>query len=78
MLHANVGDVEHVIVDGKWKKRDFKLLDAGGWKVEEIKAKFRKATKRIQEQVGGPPDVPSNWFGKDLGAVEKSTTVVSA
>lgn len=77
MLHANVGDVEHVLVDGNWRKRDFKLSDGGNWKVEDIKAKFREAAKRIQTQIGGPPAVPENWFGKNLGPVEKSTTVPS-
>ena len=26
LLHASVGDIEHVIVDGKWKKKDFRLV----------------------------------------------------
>lgn len=25
LLHTSVGDIKHVLVEGKWKKRDFKL-----------------------------------------------------
>lgn len=78
LLHANVGDVQHVLVNGEWRKRDFKLILAGkfGWK--EVKEKYLEAAKRVQNQVAMPPQVPENWFGKDLGPVEVATTLTSA
>ncbi|EKG09534.1 hypothetical protein MPH_13384 [Macrophomina phaseolina MS6] len=47
ILHSNVGDVEHVLVDGKFVKRDHKLVvgDYGS-----VKSRFLDAAKRIQEQ----------------------------
>lgn len=78
MLHANVGDVEHVFVDGKWRKRDFKLVDGDNWKWEDVKTKFVDAANQIQAQLKTPPDVPENWFGKDLGLVQKATTILPA
>ncbi|PSN65651.1 amidohydrolase [Corynespora cassiicola Philippines] len=44
--HSNVGDVEHVIVDGKFVKRDHKLVvgDYGS-----VKLRFLGSAKRIQE-----------------------------
>ncbi|KAH8663174.1 amidohydrolase [Ilyonectria robusta] len=46
ILHSNVGDVEHVLVDGKFVKRDHRLVvgDYGS-----IKLRFLEASKRIQE-----------------------------
>ena len=78
MLHANVGDVQHVLVDGQWRKRDFKLVVSGNLEWEEVRARFLDAAKRIQSQLATPPPVPDNWFGKELGDVEISTTVRSA
>lgn len=78
LLHANVGDVEHVLVDGQWKKRDFKLVLSGNLGWDEVKTKFLDAAKRIQDQLTTPPEVPKNWFGKDLGDVEVSTTIRAA
>ncbi|KAH6985502.1 amidohydrolase [Ilyonectria destructans] len=47
ILHSNVGDVEHVLVDGKFVKRDHKLVvgDYGS-----VKSRFLEASKRIQEE----------------------------
>jgi hypothetical protein len=46
ILHSNVGDVEHVLVDGKFVKRDHKLVvgDYGS-----VKSRFLEAVRRIQE-----------------------------
>ncbi|KFA55590.1 hypothetical protein S40293_10122 [Stachybotrys chartarum IBT 40293] len=46
ILHYNVGDVEHVLVDGKFVKRNHKLVvgDYGS-----VKSRFLEASKRIQE-----------------------------
>ncbi|KAH6988105.1 hypothetical protein BKA56DRAFT_630056 [Ilyonectria sp. MPI-CAGE-AT-0026] len=45
ILHSNPGDVEHVLVDGKFVKRDHKLTaaDLGG-----VKDRFLKAARRAQ------------------------------
>ncbi|KAM0323654.1 hypothetical protein ACHAQA_008589 [Verticillium albo-atrum] len=46
IMHSNVGDVEHVLVDGKFVKKDHKLVvgDYGS-----VKSRFLEASKRIQE-----------------------------
>ncbi|KAH6622464.1 amidohydrolase [Boeremia exigua] len=44
--HSNVGDVEHVLVDGKFVKKDHKLV-VGDY--EQVKLRFLAAAKRIQE-----------------------------
>ena len=49
MLHSNVGDVQHVLVNGEFKKRDGKLVmgeGQEGWDV--IKSKFLQSARRIQ------------------------------
>ena len=75
ILHANVGDVEHVLIDGEWRKRDFKLVMKGHQTWEEVKTKFVDASKRVQDQLRTPPQIPDEWFGKKIADVEK---VVSA
>ncbi|KAK4195598.1 putative hydrolase protein [Triangularia verruculosa] len=37
ILHANVGDVEGVLVDGKWKKKDRRIVDE---KYDEVRERF--------------------------------------
>ncbi|KAK0724245.1 amidohydrolase [Lasiosphaeris hirsuta] len=46
ILHASVGDIEHVLVDGAWKKRDGKIVEP---KYPEIQHKFLKSAKRLQK-----------------------------
>ncbi|EJT71296.1 amidohydrolase [Gaeumannomyces tritici R3-111a-1] len=46
MLHASVGDVESVVVDGKWVKKEGKLT-VGDYK--SVRAKFLQTAKRIQD-----------------------------
>ncbi|KAL2688948.1 hypothetical protein Neosp_002998 [[Neocosmospora] mangrovei] len=43
MLHSNAGDAEHVLVDGKFLKRDRKLIVRD---LERVKARFLKAAKQ--------------------------------
>ncbi|KAF5025693.1 hypothetical protein F66182_2299 [Fusarium sp. NRRL 66182] len=45
MLHASIGDIKHVVVDGKFKKRDRKLAEGYG----EIQERFLKSARKIQE-----------------------------
>jgi len=44
LLHAIVGDIEYVIVNGKWKKKDFKLAVED---YPEIVERFLASVKRI-------------------------------
>lgn len=46
MLHASVGDILHVMVDGQFVKRDGKLTDP---EYEDVKERFRESVKRIQK-----------------------------
>ncbi|KAK3830375.1 MAG: amidohydrolase [Linnemannia gamsii] len=46
VLHSNVGNIEHVLVDGQWVKRDFKLVGLD-WK--KMKATFAKSARKIQK-----------------------------
>lgn len=54
ILHSNVGDIRHVLVDGKFRKRDGKLLDTlnnGGQKAltyEEVKKEFLKSSDKVK------------------------------
>lgn len=45
VLHSNVGDIEHVLVDGKWVKRDRNLVYHG---YDDIRKRFIQSAKRIQ------------------------------
>jgi len=55
ILHANVGDIEHVLVDGKFRKRNFKLVDKNFGKVKD---KFLASAKRIQDILIATPQIP--------------------
>lgn len=76
MLHANVGDVEHVMVDGEWRKRNFKLVDTDTVKWQEVKDKFLMTAKRIQALAFPQVPVTEKVFGfKPTGCVEEWSTV---
>lgn len=45
ILHASVGDIEHVLVDGKFMKKDRKLVVDG---YEKVREKFLKSARKIQ------------------------------
>ena len=45
ILHSNVGDIEHVLVDGKFVKRDGKLTFDG---YGDVKKRFVASAKKIQ------------------------------
>ena len=47
LLHASVGDIEHVLVDGVFKKRDRRLVVDGGY--EDVQDRFLESAQRIQE-----------------------------
>ncbi|KAH7371278.1 hypothetical protein BKA66DRAFT_424436 [Pyrenochaeta sp. MPI-SDFR-AT-0127] len=46
MLHASIGDIRHVMVNGKFSKRDGKLTTPG---YGELQGRFLKSARRIQE-----------------------------
>jgi hypothetical protein len=47
ILHSNPGDVEHVLVNGEFRKRDFKLVAPGN--LARIQQRFLASAKRIKE-----------------------------
>jgi hypothetical protein len=75
ILHSNVGDVEHVLVNGQFKKRDGRLVGVN-W--EEVKANFLKSTRSIQTVLSKnlEPELAGNYSriplpGVEYGKVEK-------
>jgi cytosine/adenosine deaminase-related metal-dependent hydrolase len=78
ILHANAGDVQHVLVDGQFRKRDFKLVGAGlGWEWEDVKKRFLVAARRIQPLVKTPAPVPERLWGVgEMGDVNVASTIV--
>ncbi|KAI1380242.1 amidohydrolase family protein [Hypoxylon crocopeplum] len=53
ILHANVGDIEHVLVDGKFKKRDGKLTFDN---YDAVVDRFLESADRIQKAALDKPD----------------------
>ena len=57
VLHASVGDVESVLVDGRWRKRDGRLVGPGT--DEAFRERFRASARRIQNVlIQNPSDFP--------------------
>ncbi|KAF5364989.1 hypothetical protein D9758_008192 [Tetrapyrgos nigripes] len=48
ILHSNVGDIEQVMVDGQWRKRDGKLVAKENVNRDEANQQFLKSARRIQ------------------------------
>ncbi|KAI4222918.1 MAG: hypothetical protein L6R40_008543 [Gallowayella cf. fulva] len=72
LLHANIGDIEHVLVDGRFRKRNFKLASVD-W--GDIRAKFLQTARRIQQHVAISPPIPDKLWGiGEIGDVEIATT----
>ena len=46
MLHSNVGNIEHVLVDGQFRKRNFSLVVPGNY--SQIAKDFMASARRIQ------------------------------
>ncbi|KAF9639241.1 putative amidohydrolase family protein [Lasiodiplodia theobromae] len=49
ILHSHVGDVQHVLVDGQWRKRDGRLVLPAGQNRTDIERKFLQSARRIQK-----------------------------
>jgi len=66
MLHASVGDLEGVIVDGKWAKKGGKLVGGKGY--TEARNKFLKTAKRLQAvwKAMPLPEVPALFNGNPV------------
>lgn len=52
VMHANVGDVEAVVVDGEWRKKGGKLVGVD-W--ADVKGRFEEVAKRVQPQIAPKP-----------------------
>lgn len=75
MLHANTGDIEHVLVGGEFRKRDFKLVNMKlAW--SDLRAKFLEAARRIQPQMATPPPLADKLWGMcPMGDVGIASTI---
>ncbi|CAK1363383.1 unnamed protein product [Cercospora beticola] len=76
MLHANVGDIQHVLVDGQFRKRDFKLVD-GKHKWEDVKKNFLEVAERAQRvALENMTEIPEKLWGFfPTGEVEALSTM---
>ena len=74
VLHANVGDIEQVLVGGEFRKRDRKLvLKKGNW--AEFSKNFAATARRIQSENSSLPPLPETFFGAgQWGDTEVTTT----
>lgn len=52
ILHASVGDIRHVLVDGEFKKHDGRLVIKG---YAEVKSRFLESARRIQAALKAIP-----------------------
>jgi cytosine/adenosine deaminase-related metal-dependent hydrolase len=61
ILHSNVGDIEHVLVNGKFVKKDFKLTKKD---YQDIKAEFLKSAERLQKiwKKTPYPNMDGDWW----------------
>ncbi|CAI6237429.1 unnamed protein product [Periconia digitata] len=78
ILHANSGDIQHVLVDGQFRKRDFKLSGEGvKWSWDDVKSRFVEAARAIQPLVKTPVPAPEKLWGiAEMGDVDVASTVV--
>jgi len=65
ILHASVGDIEAVMVDGKWVKRGGKLVGRG---YAEARARFLRTARRLQAVWRGLPlpEAPAEFNGNPV------------
>jgi hypothetical protein len=70
VLHSNIGDIKHVLVDGEFRKRDGNLVTLSqSW--DEIRTYFADVARRIQGENSSPPAIPDKfWGGGEHGDVE--------
>lgn len=49
ILHSHVGDIQHVMVGGQWRKRDFELVMPQGQNRMDVQEMFLASARRIQK-----------------------------
>lgn len=64
MLHANIGDIQHVLVDGEWRKRDGKLVMKRK-DLAIVQQRFRASSIRLQQVWADMPQprLEESFFG---------------
>ena len=79
VLHANVGDIEGVLVGGEWRKKDSKLVGSyGGKEWPQIKKQFAETARKVQEYAEKTPvEIPDNVFGVPLADTEQVSLSVA-
>jgi cytosine/adenosine deaminase-related metal-dependent hydrolase len=78
MLYTNSGDMQHVLVDDQFRKRDFKLVAGEGskWNWEDFRKRLLEVARRIQPLVKTSTPVPEKLWGfEEMGDVEVASTV---
>ncbi|VUC23014.1 unnamed protein product [Clonostachys rosea] len=79
ILHASVGDIEHVLVDGKFVKKDGKLTNTD---YPAIRDRFLESAKRIQgvflERARPIPEPGEHFGGEDVGGELMEVMLVDA
>lgn len=73
VLHSGVGDVDSVMVAGRWVKRDGELVDGAATRA---RGAIEASRERIETAVGGwgalLPEPPEGWFEGVIGAMEQN------
>ncbi|CAG2005276.1 unnamed protein product [Fusarium graminearum] len=74
MLHASVGDVHDVLVNGKFIKRDGKLAVKG---YGEVRERFLKSAKKLQDIWAKKeyPILEGKWQGSDYADTLKADVI---
>ena len=74
ILHANAGDIKHVLVGGEFRKREGQLiLKDGDW--QGFKKRFEEVAHRIQGAYTERPPLGEKFWGTgEWGDVEIMTT----
>lgn len=75
ILHASVGDIKHVIVDGKFVKRDGQLVNRN---YGDIQRRFLDSAHRIQEAWRTMVAPPAKWHNPDTDFQDTMTVDVVA
>jgi cytosine/adenosine deaminase-related metal-dependent hydrolase len=68
ILHASVGDIEAVLVDGQWMKRGGKLVAPG---YAEARSRILQTSKRLQAvwKDMAIPESPAEFNGHEVGPI---------
>lgn len=53
VLHASVGDIEAVMVDGRWRKRDRRIVDESYYR--DVRGRFLESARAIQRKMVAIP-----------------------